>query len=119
MLAYLKPEPASENLEMWLADSIICSINHSEVADYFAMNGHSRAAIEAMLGRAEISVIDLDKELALDAAMMRPITKKAGLSIGDRCCLALARRMKLPALTGDRKWEQIAAEIGVEIQLIR
>jgi PIN domain nuclease of toxin-antitoxin system len=36
------------------------------------------------------------------------------LSLGDRCCLALALRLGVPAVTGDRSW------LGLqEIRLIR
>jgi PIN domain nuclease of toxin-antitoxin system len=41
------------------------------------------------------------------------------LSLGDRACLALARRLDVPALTSDRSWQAIAAQVGVRVELIR
>jgi ribonuclease VapC len=51
--------------------------------------------------------------------MMRPASQAFGLSLGDRMCLALARRTGGPALTADRAWKDFGAMIGVEIELIR
>jgi ribonuclease VapC len=44
-------------------------------------------------------------------------TRRTGVSLGDRFCLALARELSLPALTADRRWKDLG--LGVEIQLIR
>jgi PIN domain nuclease of toxin-antitoxin system len=50
---------------------------------------------------------------------MRTITDRAGLSLGDRFCLAQARRSGAAALTADRSWRVLAAPLGVEVELIR
>jgi ribonuclease VapC len=42
-----------------------------------------------------------------------------GLSLGDRYCLALAKREGIPALTAERRWPDIAAAPGVTVDLIR
>jgi PIN domain nuclease of toxin-antitoxin system len=46
-------------------------------------------------------------------------TRRAGLSFGDRVCLALAKREGLPAVTADSAWTRIADAVGVKVQLIR
>jgi ribonuclease VapC len=51
------------------------------------------------------------------AADLRLLTRQAGLSFGDRACLALGRRLGLPVLTADRAWATL--EVGVHIQLLR
>lgn len=40
-----------------------------------------------------------------------------GLSLGDRCCLALAMVYDLPVLTADRAWAQL--RLGLKIELLR
>jgi ribonuclease VapC len=56
-------------------------------------------------------------EQAYQVGLLRPLTRHAGLSLGDRACLALAKQLGLPALTTDRIWEHVA--IGVPVQVIR
>ena len=44
-------------------------------------------------------------------------TRRAGLSLADRACLALATRLGVPAVTADRAWLEL--DVGVEIVCIR
>lgn len=37
---------------------------------------------------------------AMTCAALRPATRAQGLSLGDRACLALGRRLSVPVLTG-------------------
>jgi PIN domain nuclease of toxin-antitoxin system len=51
------------------------------------------------------------------AAALRATTRRFGLSVGDRACLALALREQVPAVTTDRAWSKLS--VGVEVVLIR
>lgn len=62
---------------------------------------------------------DLSWELAEDAGTMIVATRPYGLSHGDRACLALARKLAVPAITADKAWAKVANEIGVEVEVIR
>jgi PIN domain nuclease of toxin-antitoxin system len=66
-----------------------------------------------------VPLVAVDDELALEAALMTTHTRSAGLSLGDRLCLALARRKAVPALTADRSWAEVATPLGVTVELIR
>ena len=48
---------------------------------------------------------------------LRALIKSAGLSLGDRACLALGKRLNLPVLTADKIWTSLS--IGIAITLIR
>jgi len=72
-----------------------------------------------MLQPLPLRVIEVDTSLSYDAGMLRPLTLAGGLSLGDRYCLALARREGVPALTAERRWPEIAAAANVTVQLIR
>ncbi len=63
--------------------------------------------------------IAADDELAISAGLMEPVTRPAGLSLGDRICPALAQRLRCPTLTANRNWLKIADAIGVDVRLIR
>lgn len=57
--------------------------------------------------------------LAWDAGSLRSITASAGLSLGDRFCLALCKRLGASAYTADKVWRDIAGEVGVKVVVIR
>ena len=44
-------------------------------------------------------------------------TRKLGLSLGDRACLALGIVLKAPIYTADRTWKNL--KLGVRIHVIR
>ncbi|MCA1854040.1 MAG: hypothetical protein LC647_17135 [Beggiatoa sp.] len=47
-------------------------------------------------------------------AGLRPLTQLAGLSLGDRACLALELRLGLLVLTTAREWQRL--DLGVEVR---
>ena len=55
---------------------------------------------------------------SIEIARLQPLTKKQGLSLADRACLALAIRLGVPAVTGDRDWQGLPG-VGVALKLIR
>lgn len=89
----------------------------SEVVTKLAEAGMPAPELREALDPLGIEIVPFDEELAYLAGLLRPATKKHGLSQGDRACLALAVRRKLPALTTDRAWKKLS--LGVEIRVIR
>jgi ribonuclease VapC len=76
------------------------------------------AALTGMpLAGGAISVEPFTIADAILCAWLRQPTRRIGLSLGDRACLALGRRLGLPVLTADREWA--AVSVGVEVRLIR
>ena len=51
------------------------------------------------------------------AADLRTATRHAGLSLGDRACLALALTIRGEVYTADRQWQNV--NVGCDIHLIR
>ena len=95
------------------------TVNLGEVVGHFARIGSPEAEIRLMLEPLPFLRVALDEELAFAAGLILPATRPAGLSFGDRACLALANRLNVPALTADSAWRGVARTIGVEIELIR
>jgi PIN domain nuclease of toxin-antitoxin system len=119
LLALLRAEPGGDRVGNALADSAITAVNFAEVVGHYARNGGQDAEIHAILDPLPISLVPFDDELAYHVGLLLPMTRPAGLSLGDRACLALARRLDVPALTADRAWQAIAAQLGVRVELIR
>ena len=71
---------------------------------------------EGLLGNS-LEIIPLTKEDALLIAQLRRLTKTFGLSLGDRACLALGKRLRLPIFTADRTCASL--NLAVQVQLIR
>jgi PIN domain nuclease of toxin-antitoxin system len=64
-----------------------------------------------------IEVIGFNAEVALIAATLRPATRKLGLSLEDRSCLALGLASRHTVVTAERTWGKL--QIGVKIEVIR
>jgi PIN domain nuclease of toxin-antitoxin system len=102
--------------------SAISVANWAEVLSKLAEAGRDPEDAAAELRRAEGSrrALAIEPITAADCvaiAQLRPATKRQGLSLADRACLALAARLEIPALTADRKWTE--ADVEAEIRLIR
>lgn len=75
--------------------------------------------IRAMFAALPITIYPFDPGLAYAAGLLRPLGETAGLSLGDRACLALSKQEGMKCLTADRPWLKIAAAYGVDVELIR
>jgi ribonuclease VapC len=118
ILALLRSEPGAAAVEAALPGAVMCAVNVAEVAERLRRDFHEgavRASLELVLPLA----IPADRELAIAAGLLHAVTHDAGLSLGDRFCLALAARMQVPALTADRAWLAVESAVGVEVRLIR
>ena len=119
VLALLLGEPGADKVKSGLDGSIMATVNLAEVVSHYAKLGAARPDVEALLRPLPIRLAPIDAALSYDAGMLRPITLAGGLSLGDRYCLALAKREALPALTAERRWSTIAAAAGVVVEMIR
>jgi PIN domain nuclease of toxin-antitoxin system len=116
VLALLQDEPGGNRVLESLPGALICSVNLSEIVAKLAELGMPESDIRLALSLG-LDVVAFDEALAYSAGALRPSTRSAGLSLGDRACLALARSRALPALTTDRAWRDI--DIDVEVEVIR
>jgi PIN domain nuclease of toxin-antitoxin system len=117
LLAFIHGEPGGEGVAAFIGDALMSSVNHAEVVTKLVGRTGSLAAARAALGIASIDVVDFDQSLAEEAGALVRHTRPAGLSLGDRACLALAAREGVPAVTADRIWATL--KLGVEVRLIR
>ncbi|TWB56353.1 PIN domain-containing protein [Nitrospirillum viridazoti] len=121
LLAVLLAEPGAEQVMATLPGALLSTVNLAEIITKLRERGmpvdEAREAVEA----TGVEIVDYRLEDALQTADLRPATHAAGLSMGDRACLALACNRRLPAITADQAWAKVA-QAGIpnlEITLIR
>jgi len=86
---------------------------YSKISELDAAQWPRTEALLALLDRVE----PMTQQQARACGELRAKTRHAGLSLGDRACLALAIELGAEVYTADRAWKQI--NIGVPIHLIR
>lgn len=119
LLAMLRDEPGGDKVAGALIGSRMSVVNLAEVTSHFVHNGMPPETVDAMLRPLPITWVVADAELSRMAGHLRAATSEAGLSLGDRFCLALALRDGIPAWTADRQWASIAEKIGARVKVIR
>ena len=116
VLALLLAEAGSDKVQEVLPGALLSAVNFAEVISKLCERGmpvdQARIAIETI----GVEVIDFDGDQACLTGELRNSTRSAGLSLGDRACLALARQRTLPTLTADKAWSALA---GFDVVAIR
>jgi PIN domain nuclease of toxin-antitoxin system len=119
LLAFLLAEPGKDRVAEALTDgAVMTTVNFAEVAAIYVRRG-ARAAAETLLDRMPLTLVPVDEDIALRSALMADVTRKLGLSLGDRICLAAGQRTGQAVLTADRAWADVAAGLGVTLELVR
>jgi len=123
LLALLKGEPGAERVaEALERGAYLSAVNLAEVLSKLADWGEDPAEAQARMAQvgllgAAVEVLPFTGEDALEVARLRALTRAYGLSFGDRACLALARRLGLPALTVERSWAEL--DLGIPVEVLR
>lgn len=119
LIAMIKGERGATKVASAIASARMSVVNYAEVVSHFIHAGMPEREVDAMLDPLPIALVPVDKALAQIAGRLRAATATAGLSLGDRFCLALARRDGLPAWTSDAQWRTIADAVEVKVVAIR
>lgn len=117
VIALLVGEPFTHFIPERLPRASISTVNLAEVLARLQDFGTPESEAESAVARLDLRVVPFDEAQARQAAHLRPQTRAAGLSLGDRACLALGLRLGCPVITADRAWATV--DVGVEIVLIR
>ena len=118
ILALLQQEPGAEKLTNEIRkNAVVSTVNLAEVQSKLVkMRNEPERAWEAAL--SSIAVVEpYTIEQAKIAGSMIATTEKYGLSLGDRCCLALAIELKAPVYTTEQAWKNL--KVGIPIHVIR
>lgn len=119
ILAALYEEPGCSRVhEALRTGAAMSTVNVAEVSAHLRAHDWRSGQVKDVFDDLGIDVLPFDRATALLSGAYRPRTKHLGLGLGDRACLATARRLRLPVLTADRAWGQVKLR-GVNVVLIR
>lgn len=119
VLAAVLGEPGGPEVERLIRvqNAALGAVNLSEAVAKLSADGLGEGEIRSLLAALTLTYLDFDSEMAYEAGLLRPATRAYGLSLGDRACLALARKLGVSAVTADRVWERL--QLGVDVVVIR
>lgn len=131
ILALGRQEPGGDEVAALLPASALSAVTLVEANGKLRRLGIDVARLADLLVAAEVRIVPftqadvalagvvqgLDETRRADLGDDAPAYKRKRLSLGDQCCLALALRLELPAVTDDDVWSDLGDP--VEVQLFR
>ncbi len=115
LLAMLQNEPGGDLVQELLETAAISSVNWAEVTQKALEGQMEIESLRHDLEALGLGIVPFTAALAETTARLRPVTRKAGLSLGDRACLALAAVLDLPAVTTDRIWPDLGLPLKIRV----
>jgi len=113
LLAYLQDEKGSELIDAILPQSVISSVNWSEVVQKSISNKVDTKGLRGELETLGLIINPFTLEQAELAAELWQTSKEYGLSLGDRACLSLGIDLNVPVYTTDKVWTLLNLPITI------
>ena len=117
LLAYIRKEPRAHEFLLPEIETVVSTVNLAEVVTKLILDGAGEVDAWADAMRLADEIVPFDLEHARVAGSLVKQTRRHGLSLGDRACLALGMLLHLPVYTADRVWEQV--DLGVDVHVVR
>ncbi|WP_199560203.1 PIN domain-containing protein [Sphingomonas psychrotolerans] len=117
LLALMLGERGADTISTVLPSARLSAVNLSEVVAKLQERAVPDDVIADSLAELNLDVVAFDQPQALRAGLLRQATRAAGLSLGDRACLAAAAEAGATAITTDRVWGGL--DLGISIEVAR
>jgi ribonuclease VapC len=93
------------------------AVNYAEVVQRFWRDGQDPEPYLDSLAKTGLTIVAAEMSVAHLAGDLERRTKRLGLSLADRFCLAEAFHRRLPVVTTDRPFSEL--NLGIEIKRLR
>lgn len=127
ILALGRQEPGGDEVAALLPASALSAVTLVETNGKLRRLGIDVARIADLLVATEVRIVPfmpadvafagvvqgLDETRRANLADGAPAYKRKRLSLGDQCCLALALRLELPAVSDDDVWSDLGEPVEV------
>lgn len=115
LLAVMLGEAGGDAVHAVLAQAQIGAVNLSEVVAKLQERGVPDDIVDQSLADLDLQVVPFDRDQAMRSGKLRTITRGAGLSLGDRACLATAAALGAVAITTDQAWARLSVDVEIEL----
>jgi len=119
VLALMLAEPGAQMVAATLPGALLSTVSLADIVAKLCERGLPADLAHQSVLRLEVRMEAFSEEQASLSGALRPVTKDAGLSLGDRACLALAKTRSATVLTADTVWVKVAGAVGVQVRPIR
>lgn len=113
LIALIRQEPGADIVEAYKPHYVMSAVNVAEAGVVLIRNGMSPAQAEQAIRDAVPRIVPLNDRQAFLSSALYPFVKSCGLSLGDRCCLALGQDLGLPVLTAEHIWRKLDLPVGI------
>ena len=119
VLAVVLAEPGADVVvEALHSGAAMSAVNVAEVAARLHQDGWTEPEVALVFETLGIDVVPFATDAALLSGRLRTATRRLGLGLGDRACLATGHVEGCPVLTSDRSWQELDIT-DIEIRCIR
>jgi PIN domain nuclease of toxin-antitoxin system len=117
LLAYLQDEPGGDRVQAVLGQAVLSTVNWAEVVGKARDKEIDTEGLKEDLESLGLGFEPFSTAQAEISGHLKHSTKRLGLSLGDRACLALGHDRGEAVYTADRAWLNL--KVGVEVVAIR
>jgi ribonuclease VapC len=118
VVAVIREERGALFISKQINKAVISTVNLQEVVKILLTHKFPMNILQDMIEALQLDIRPHTVEDAYAAATLFQATKVYGCGLGDRTCMALAIKQKVPVITTDQSWAKLDIE-GLKVILAR